>query len=328
MAQFLMRRRRFLAGFVALGAISPAALAQSKPSCEVRDFVRDGKVLGTEAGYYWDSLGKEAFQRSAIAVNSSEVETSSCIDSRAVESTIRFVQEIREGGVVDTLSATVQSVDESLYRVPTELRMEAQFAANDLATPVPLASSRYENRAQLRPDIQLFGRLTGPLTLRVSTKTNTTPDQPDMIFRFSAAELNRAWAKAREASLIARDRVNAKSCAVRGYSPPGGSCFLTTAAVETIGLADDCWELTALRAFRDDWLSTQSGGAEDIALYEREAPAIAERLRADPRRLTRMYFTGILPSAIAARMGLNRLARSIYSHHMRRLAPLAAPQAA
>lgn len=51
-------------------------------------------------------------------------------------------------------------------------------------------------------------------------------------------------------------------------------CFLTSACVEAMGLTDDCRELTVLRRFRDEWLSKQSGGKEDIKEYYQIAPVI------------------------------------------------------
>ncbi|MCM8556650.1 CFI-box-CTERM domain-containing protein [Sphingomicrobium sediminis] len=90
-------------------------------------------------------------------------------------------------------------------------------------------------------------------------------------------------------------------------------CFLTSAACDGIGLADDCWELQTLRAFRDDWLVHQQGGLEDVALYYAVAPAIAARLAEQPRALVKLYWSRIVPSAIAAKLGLNRVARRLYT---------------
>ena len=96
--------------------------------------------------------------------------------------------------------------------------------------------------------------------------------------------------------------------------------FLTTATCEAVGLADDCWELRTLRKFRDDWLADQQGGMDDIKAYYAKAPAIAERLKQDPQALLRLYWTRIVPSAVAAQVGANRLACAIYSKGMRELA--------
>ena len=99
-------------------------------------------------------------------------------------------------------------------------------------------------------------------------------------------------------------------------------CFLTTAACEIIGLEDDCWELQSLRRFRDNWLQQQPDGVQDIAQYYAQAPAICEKLKssADGRRkLLQLYWTRILPSAVAARLGLNQLTRRIYTKGMREL---------
>ena len=46
-----------------------------------------------------------------------------------------------------------------------------------------------------------------------------------------------------------------------------GLCFITTAVCKYLGKPDDCFELTALRDFRDNWLAEQAGGAEEIHEY-------------------------------------------------------------
>ena len=66
---------------------------------------------------------------------------------------------------------------------------------------------------------------------------------------------------------------------------PGKSkCYLTTACIEYRGLADDCHELTTLRAFRDDYLLQRPHGAALIEDYYLQAPrlvnAISESQRA------------------------------------------------
>lgn len=101
------------------------------------------------------------------------------------------------------------------------------------------------------------------------------------------------------------------------------NCFLTTACVGLIGLPDDCFELTALRRFRDDALAHMAGGAGDIGLYYWHAPEIVARIagsRNAGAELARLYARYILPSAIASRLGFQRLTRRIYSGMMRELA--------
>lgn len=56
-------------------------------------------------------------------------------------------------------------------------------------------------------------------------------------------------------------------------------CFLTSACVETKGLPDDCYELTTLRKFRDEYLAKQDCGQCDIAHYYHVAPAIVESIK-------------------------------------------------
>ncbi len=51
-------------------------------------------------------------------------------------------------------------------------------------------------------------------------------------------------------------------------------CFITTAVCENTGKPDDCYELTCLRDFRDNWLASSEGGRELIERYYDIAPAI------------------------------------------------------
>lgn len=104
-------------------------------------------------------------------------------------------------------------------------------------------------------------------------------------------------------------------------------CFLTTAAVNTVGLADDCWELSTLRAFRDGQLGTAPGGAGLIADYYARAPGIVRAIDARPDAAMvwlRTYWGGVLPCAFAARLGMQRLAMSMYRRMTLRLEALAA----
>ena len=59
-----------------------------------------------------------------------------------------------------------------------------------------------------------------------------------------------------------------------------GWCFITTAVCEYLGKPDDCFELTTLRNFRDNWLAFQPGGKAEIREYYEIAPRIVEKISA------------------------------------------------
>lgn len=65
-------------------------------------------------------------------------------------------------------------------------------------------------------------------------------------------------------------------------SNDSGGCFITTAVCEYFGREDDCYELTMLRSFRDNWLAKQKNGAMEIALYYDCAPKLVEKMKASP----------------------------------------------
>ncbi|MGN0998102.1 MAG: CFI-box-CTERM domain-containing protein [Faecousia sp.] len=62
----------------------------------------------------------------------------------------------------------------------------------------------------------------------------------------------------------------------------GGSsdgCFLTSACVEAKGLPDDCYELTTLRKFRDEYLAKRDCGKCEIEHYYHVAPMIVKKIK-------------------------------------------------
>lgn len=58
----------------------------------------------------------------------------------------------------------------------------------------------------------------------------------------------------------------------------GSLCFITTAVCAYFNKPDDCYELTILRYFRDEWLRYQPEGETLIEEYYEVAPAIVEAL--------------------------------------------------
>lgn len=70
----------------------------------------------------------------------------------------------------------------------------------------------------------------------------------------------------------------------RRYGGGGGGCYITTATCEEYGKPDDCYELTAFRNFRDNWLANQPDGKKLIDKYYQTAPAIVELINKQPNR--------------------------------------------
>jgi hypothetical protein len=104
-------------------------------------------------------------------------------------------------------------------------------------------------------------------------------------------------------------------------------CFLTTAAVHTVGLRDDCWELRQLRALRDRM--TEKGGEMAVLVcdYYQRAPSIVCSVNARPgaRHIwLRTWLGGIVPAALCARFGWDGWAVALYRHMTKNLQTLAA----
>jgi hypothetical protein len=136
-------------------------------------------------------------------------------------------------------------------------------------------------------------------------------------FTLNCEDLRKAldWAVEKKEAL-------AKSLEDDKCTPPAKGCLLTTACCEVLGLPDDCFELRTLRRYRDEVLPAMPGGSAAIAAYSLVAPSILDRLPQDERvaRLLSVYARFVLPSAVAARLGLNRLAYRLYALMMDELA--------
>lgn len=71
---------------------------------------------------------------------------------------------------------------------------------------------------------------------------------------------------------------NERAATTNNQQNNGGGCFITTAVCGSFGKADDCYELTAFRNFRDGWLVNQADGKNLIAEYYELAPKIVEKI--------------------------------------------------
>jgi hypothetical protein len=144
-------------------------------------------------------------------------------------------------------------------------------------------------------------------------------DKDDCRFKLDCQSLRQAldWAEERKAAL-------ATEYAEDTCTPPEG-CFITSACCEVLGLTDDCFELATLRRYRDRLLAATPAGRAEIARYYELAPALLASLPPDRRGplLLSVYGRFILPSAIAAKLGLNGLAYHLYE---RMIAELTSPR--
>lgn len=102
------------------------------------------------------------------------------------------------------------------------------------------------------------------------------------------------------------------------YKPADSSssgCYLTSACVEAMGLCDNCFELTTLRDFRDNWLSKQTGGPEEIAEYYRIAPSIVDRIHSSENSLQTLkglFDDLVRPCVELIQSGKNEAAHRLY----------------
>jgi len=86
----------------------------------------------------------------------------------------------------------------------------------------------------------------------------------------------------------------------------GGGCFLTTAAVEHMGQADDGEVLNTFRKFRDGWMRKSKEHRKDIDWYYSNAPKIVDSLDSSPdsgKLYKDLYKNYIMPAYKAIKTG-------------------------
>lgn len=79
-------------------------------------------------------------------------------------------------------------------------------------------------------------------------------------------------------------KIEKKECKTTSSSQSSGSsgCFITSAVCRSSHKPDDCYELTAFRSFRDNWLRKQPDGEDLIKEYYQVAPSIVSVIDAQP----------------------------------------------
>lgn len=71
-----------------------------------------------------------------------------------------------------------------------------------------------------------------------------------------------------------------------GFS--SGPCYITTAVCDRLGKADDCYELTILRRYRDEYLLSTERGRKAVEEYYDIAPTIVKRINNEEKK-TEIY---------------------------------------
>lgn len=98
-------------------------------------------------------------------------------------------------------------------------------------------------------------------------------------------------------------------------SASGGGCYLTTACVQHMQLADDCEELQQLRFLRDNYMSRTKAGRELVKKYYSNGPAVVKAINACSNSASiyeYMYHHMILPSVQLVKQGCCREAVAHY----------------
>lgn len=138
-------------------------------------------------------------------------------------------------------------------------------------------------------------------------------------------EAMRAWGADKTAQAAARAG-GSSSGLFSDDIPILGGCFLTTACVDAMGMADDCWVLETARKFRDTFMAETPDKAQEILEYYEYAPTIVEKINKAPdaRRIWKRLFWGyITPFVTEVKLGNNEKAHELYKKLISRAKELA-----
>jgi hypothetical protein len=308
----LLNTRRRMLGLLAaaigtsrLTPLVPQALAAKTPDCFALQPFGDwkGVATDTQAGA---RIGQVTFTNADACDLRAEIQVSASYDTKLVvfgDPDSRplpkdFLIKPDNRLIVRNEDGTT-AVDEPLCGVCTDIRDDKASIVLPLATGALFRSAK---------------------SVEMAVKLG---DAEECRFTLNCEDLRKAldWAVQRKDAL-AQDQ-DEKKC-----TPPAKGCFLTTACCEVVGLSDDCFELRTLRRYRDRVLTTMPGGHAALAAYYLVAPSILDRIPQEERvkRLLLVYVRFVLPSALAARVGFNRLAYSIYARMMDGLSRGYAPE--
>ncbi len=339
----LIPRRRVLAGLSLLGLARPAAAQEPQP-CEQIDDLGGWSVTATQSSLVmfgdalqWEMIGapQSAVKPVRLDFLGSPVSRAGVRDSVVIMELYLPVFDVTlppddfqlaafaadDSRVALGLSGAVVSFNYAIGLVIGDevITVEAKQHTPSLSTP-PYAYFRFEAGEASR----LIDALINDVPIRVQLELpQTQPGLPNVVVAGAWMTGRGSFGDAVDWGLagIARQRnlPEDERCVPE-------ACYVTTACVGAVGLADDCWEMTTLRAFRDGPLTGSDGGPGQIAEYYARAPDVVAAIHARPdaRRIwLATYFTGVLPAALAAKAGRTRLARAVYVRQVRRLERLA-----
>jgi len=138
-------------------------------------------------------------------------------------------------------------------------------------------------------------------------------------------EAMRAWGADRTASAAASSGGSSNGL-FNDDIPLLGGCFLTTACVDAMGMADDCWVLETARKFRDSFMAETPEKAAEILDYYKTAPVIVEKvnkLTGAQRVWKRLFWGYIIPFVEQVKAGNNEVAHEKYKQLISRAKELA-----
>lgn len=103
----------------------------------------------------------------------------------------------------------------------------------------------------------------------------------------------------------------------RSYASFGLGCYITSACVRAQGLPDDCFELEALRALRDEYVAALPAGERILAEYYEKAPKVCQAIDALGPELSRevyqdLYERGVVTAVLLYAAGHPQQAFEVY----------------
>jgi hypothetical protein len=321
-------RRRLVAAFSAGAVLLPFSrvlqASTELPECKYGDFIRNGWQANwsSQTATVTDTKDAKITKHVSEALTiRSRTKYSAVMESDPIFNLKLYYHDVTKLSI-DAIPSTF-SLGESLYRIVSsdgydvygKVVSDSSYSDED-KVHVTLSRGKVKKSVQLsgssgslslpEKDIEsLLEYGDKPLMVSLVVKNKTVLSR-----QYDVNGILTAYSLAKEKHLQEQSREYADECENNDMG-----CFLTTATCGHIGLSDDCWELSTLRAFRDNYMMTFESGRRQMEEYYRIAPSIVEGIRcqSDARRTyLKMYWRFILPSALLIKLGMVKKAHRRY----------------
>jgi hypothetical protein len=227
--------------------------------------------------------------------------------------TIATLQAALQGHAIDVGAQTAA--------LQAQLQTQASMQANTLSAGIQAAGIKAQTDMAALSEATAVHQMDTMAAMNAANQqtlisAQTIAANKDISIAQIAADTSKAQTQAQKEAQINKQNQ------APWYNPFKIKCYLTTACCERRGLPDDCFELTMMRKFRDEYVINLPGGHDIIGDYYKTAPKIVDAINEHKDAVliwNRLYTGFITPCVYFVEHGDNESAYAVYSSMTKRL---------